>query len=249
MVWFINPRQSRLICLFISLKVKAVHLEAVSDLTSEAFISALQRFVARWGCPMLILSDHGTNFVSANRELKEMFKFLSKQDVQSSIADFCSNLGIEWKFIPEHSPHFGGLWEAGVNSTKKHLRYVVGDTKLTFEELSTVLAQIEACCMVTHSFLWKYQMTMGLMCWCLGIYWSDVRFVPYLIHHLLTSLHLCWKAGIYARTWFDIFGGDGPAITWPYWIDSPSGSIWFETLRVVTLWSFVNIPLCRLNGH
>lgn len=124
---------------------KAIHLEAVSDLTSEAFISALWRFVARRGCPMLIWSDHGTNFVSANHELKEMVEFLFKQDVQCSIADFCSYLGIEWKFIPEQSPHFGGLWEEGVKSTKKHLCCVVGDTKLTFEQLLTVLAQIEVC--------------------------------------------------------------------------------------------------------
>lgn len=35
------------ICLFVSLTVKAVHLEVVSNLTSEAFVAALRRFVAR----------------------------------------------------------------------------------------------------------------------------------------------------------------------------------------------------------
>ena len=52
---------------------------------------------------------------------------------------------IEWRFIPQHAPHFGGLWEAAVESMKKHLRKVTGEVKLTFEELSTVVAQIEAC--------------------------------------------------------------------------------------------------------
>ena len=42
------------ICLFVSLAVKAVHLEAVSDLTSESFIAALRRFTARRGSPVLI---------------------------------------------------------------------------------------------------------------------------------------------------------------------------------------------------
>ena len=133
------------ICIFVSLTVKAVHLEAVSDLTSEAFIATLRRFVARRGSPTLIWSDNGTNFVGANRELKEMHEFLSRRDVGQTITEFCSTLGIEWRFIPEHSPHFGGLWEAAVKSAKTHLRRVVGDVKLTFEELSTVLAQIEAC--------------------------------------------------------------------------------------------------------
>ena len=57
-------------CVFVSLSVKAVHLEAVTDLTSEAFIAALRRFIARQGYPTLIWSDNGTNFVGANREIK-----------------------------------------------------------------------------------------------------------------------------------------------------------------------------------
>ena len=61
------------------------------------------------------------------------------------ISQFCSSHGITWKFIPEHTPHFEGLWEAAVKSLKMHLRRVVSDTKLTFEELTTVLSQVEAC--------------------------------------------------------------------------------------------------------
>lgn len=39
----------------------------------------------------------------------------------------------------------GGLWEAGVKSCKYHLKRVMGNALFTFEELSTVLIQIEAC--------------------------------------------------------------------------------------------------------
>ena len=42
------------ICLFVSLSVKAVHLEIVSALTTEAFIATLRRFIARRGYPSLI---------------------------------------------------------------------------------------------------------------------------------------------------------------------------------------------------
>ena len=52
---------------------------------------------------------------------------------------------IQWKFTPEHAPHFGGLWEAAVKSMKMHLRRIVGDARLTFEELATVLTQVETC--------------------------------------------------------------------------------------------------------
>lgn len=50
-----------------------------------------------------------------------------------------------WHFIPPHAPNFGGLWEAGVRSVKTHLYKVIGDSTLTYEELSTVLTQVEAC--------------------------------------------------------------------------------------------------------
>lgn len=53
--------------------------------------------------------------------------------------------GTEWTFIPPSAPHFGGLWEAGVKSTKFHLWRVLGDHLLTYEELSTLLCQVEAC--------------------------------------------------------------------------------------------------------
>jgi len=133
------------LCIFISLTVKAVHLELVSDLTSKSFIVALRRFVALRGYPSLLWSDHGTNFVGANRELKELNLFLESQVTQGVISEFCSVRNIEWRFIPGHSPHFGGLWESTVKSVKTHLRRVVGTVKLTFEELSTVFTQIEAC--------------------------------------------------------------------------------------------------------
>ena len=133
------------VCLFVCLSIKAVHLEPVSDLTSDAFIAALRRFIARRGKPRLIMSNHGTNFVGANRELQEMYDILGHQKITSEVSDFCSTQGIQWKFIPERAPHFGGLWEAAVKSMKFHFKRVVGETKLTFEELTTVLAQIECC--------------------------------------------------------------------------------------------------------
>ena len=97
------------ICVFVSFSVKAVHLELVSDLTTEAFLATLRRFIARRGKPSTIWSDHGTNFVGAAHELKELTEFLKGQEVQNLISKFCSAQNIEWRFIPERAPHFGGL--------------------------------------------------------------------------------------------------------------------------------------------
>lgn len=97
------------ICIFVSLTVKAVHLEVVSDLSSDAFIATLRMFIVRRGIPSLIWSDNGTNFIGASREIKDLFQLLAKQDTQAAVVDFLSHYHISWKFIPQHSPHFGGL--------------------------------------------------------------------------------------------------------------------------------------------
>ena len=133
------------VAVFVSLTVKAVHLEAVTDLTTEAFLACLRRFVSRRGKPSVIWSDHGTNFVGAARLLTELYQFLRKQEAEEAVTNFCASQGIAWDFIPEKAPHFGGLWEAAVKSMKRHLSRIVGETKLNFEELATVLCQIEAC--------------------------------------------------------------------------------------------------------
>lgn len=130
------------VSLFICFATKAVHLELISDMTAEAFVAALRRFVSRRRKPAHIYSDNGTNFVGANRELKKLAQFLISEQVH--ISEPINGMGIEWHFIPAYSPHFGGLWEAGVKSAKYHLRRVAGDAALTFEELYTLLTQIEA---------------------------------------------------------------------------------------------------------
>lgn len=52
--------------MFISFTMKAVHLEVVSDLTCEAFMCGLRRFIARREKPQEIFSDNGTNFIGVS---------------------------------------------------------------------------------------------------------------------------------------------------------------------------------------
>lgn len=132
------------ICLFICMSTRAVHIEAVSDLTTEGFLAAFKRFVARRGRCNHLWSDNGTNFVGASRELKQLFSS-ERSRLPNELASALANNGTEWHFIPPHAPNFGGLWEAGIKSTKHHLRRVIGNSTLTYEELVTVLVQIEAC--------------------------------------------------------------------------------------------------------
>ncbi|XP_047535757.1 uncharacterized protein LOC125070100 [Vanessa atalanta] len=132
------------IALFICMVTRAIHLEVVSELSAKGFIAAFRRFVSRRGRCQDLFSDNGTNFVGADKILSEMFN-AAKSELPNEIATILNNEGTKWHFNPPHSPNFGGIWEAGVRSVKTHLRKVVGDSTLTYEELSTVLAQIEAC--------------------------------------------------------------------------------------------------------
>lgn len=127
------------ICLFTCFVTRAIHLELVSDLTSDAYLLALKRFISRRGKPAEIFSDNGKNFVGLKNEFA---MFLSK--LSGDIKDYALTENIKFHMSPPYASHFGGIWESGVKSCKHHLRRVIGNAHLTFEEFSTVLTQIEA---------------------------------------------------------------------------------------------------------
>jgi hypothetical protein len=132
------------VALFVCLATKAIHLELVGDHTAESFKNCLKRMMARRGIVANLYSDNGTNFVGTDRELKETY-FLLQQDKVDSIKCFLADRSINWHFIPPHSPHMGGIWEAGVKSCKYHFKRIVGNALLRYEELYTLLTLIESC--------------------------------------------------------------------------------------------------------
>lgn len=113
-------------------------------MTTESFLAALQRFVGRRGNVHELYSDNGKSFVGAQRQLKELMKALDSQQHKKGIDDFCQPRGINWNFLPPKAPHQGGLWEAGVKCVKYHLHRVLNESNLTYEEMNTLLIQIEA---------------------------------------------------------------------------------------------------------
>ncbi|KAK2578857.1 hypothetical protein KPH14_012604 [Odynerus spinipes] len=140
-----NARLNKVyIAVYVCLATKAIHLELVGDLTTDAFIGSLKRFVARRGKPVEMFSDNGTTFVGAQKELKELHEAVKGNEERNKILQFLDEQEIRWHFIPPRGPHFGGLWEAAVKSMKHHLKRVAGEASLTQEELLTLIAQIEA---------------------------------------------------------------------------------------------------------
>lgn len=126
------------LCLFICFRYKCVHLEAVTDLSKDAFILAMRRMISRRGKPAEFISDNGRNLVAAAREITEFLK------TNPVISDFAADEQIKFSFLPAYASHFAGLAEAGIKSAKHHIKRSIGTSNLTFEELSTLFAQVEA---------------------------------------------------------------------------------------------------------
>ena len=122
---------------------RATHLELVSTYDTSSFLAAFRRFTAHRGFCSELYSEQGTTFIGADAELRGMFKagsiFLSEVNQALSL-----HSGTVWKFNPPGSPHFEGIWEACIKSVKFHLKRVIGEAMLTYEELSILLTQIEA---------------------------------------------------------------------------------------------------------
>lgn len=56
-----------------------------------------------------------------------------------------TDLSVQWHFNAPSWPSAGGIWEAAIKSLKYHLKRVVGEQRLTYEEFTTILSQLEGC--------------------------------------------------------------------------------------------------------
>lgn len=131
------------ICVLVCFATKAIHLELASDLSSDTFLACFKRFISRRGLPSEVFCDNGTAFVGAKNQLVELYKLNSSKQHQSQVIDFTAQQGITFHFTPSYSPVFAGLAEAAVKSTKFHLKRTLEKRVLTYEQLITVLCQIE----------------------------------------------------------------------------------------------------------
>ena len=107
--------------LFTCLTVRAVHIEVAHSLTTSSCILAFRNFIALRGIPNIILSDKGTNFVGAERELRESLQ----KNNQDELIDEINIPSINWSFNPPGAPYLGGAWERLIQSVKKRCTELV----------------------------------------------------------------------------------------------------------------------------
>ena len=126
--------------LFTCMTTRAVHLELAGDMSTDSFIWTLRRFNARRRNPKSASSDNRSNFIGADRELKDA---LSKVDQKKIINELNENR-IRWMFNPPKSSWMSGAMEAPVEITKRCLKAVVKDRLLHEDQLHTLLLEIES---------------------------------------------------------------------------------------------------------
>ena len=99
----------------------------------------VERFVSRRRTHAIIWSDNGTNFVGAEKELRENIE----KWITINIAVELAHKGIKWRFNPPSAPHQGGIWERLVRSFKRILYTILGTRRLTDELLNNTFCLVE----------------------------------------------------------------------------------------------------------
>ena len=127
-------------CIMTCMTVRAVHLEVAPDLTTSSFINALRRFIARRGTVKYLYSDNGSNFVGAEKILRDNIKGWN----QRQICEHFRKQGIQWSFNPPSASHMGGAWERMVGLIKRILGALLPRKQLSDDILQTVLLEVEA---------------------------------------------------------------------------------------------------------
>ena len=124
--------------IFTCLNTRAVHVEMAVDCSTMEFLQVLRRFFAIRGQPAVMISDNGSQFVGAERELREMVRGLNQEHIQ----EFCAEKGMHWKFTTPAAPHQNGCAEALVKTCKNALKKAIGNQVLTPFELYTVFLEV-----------------------------------------------------------------------------------------------------------
>ena len=135
-----RPRAKRYLCLFMCLQTHCCHLEMATSLETDAFLNAFMRMTARKGWPTKMLSDNGTNFVGAEKEIRELVSHLDHDQLQR----MTSSRGVTWHWNPPQGPHLKGVFESMIKSAKRAIYAVLKDADINDEELETTFIRVES---------------------------------------------------------------------------------------------------------
>ncbi len=96
-----KAKAKRYLCLFTCLSTRAVHLEMAYSLDTSSFINAFILMTSRRGTPAYVISDNGTNFTGAEKEMREL---VQEFDQKRIINETTKHHKIKWDFNPPSPP-------------------------------------------------------------------------------------------------------------------------------------------------
>ena len=114
------------ISLFSCCVTRMVHLQLQPNLEATSTVRSMKRTFARVGTPALAISD---NHKTCRAEKTQ---------------NFAKKNGIKWRHILDLAPNWGGFYERMNSTIKRALRKTLKNAHLRYEELETVIIEIEA---------------------------------------------------------------------------------------------------------
>ena len=120
---------------------RAVHLDVSIDYSTESILHCVRRLMALRGDVRLIISDAGSQLIGAS---KELIQWRQGWDIEQ-LTRFGAEKGLEWRTIMPSSQHQNGASEILVKLVKgiiKSLLRVLGETKLSLNEMNTVMLEV-----------------------------------------------------------------------------------------------------------
>ncbi|XP_038142217.1 uncharacterized protein LOC119784309 [Cyprinodon tularosa] len=117
---------------------RAIHIEVVDDLSTDAFLNAIRAFIAIRGNVRQLRCDRGTNFIGAQRELADLMKDMNQEKVKA--------LGCEFLMNPPSASHMGGVWERQIRTIRSVLSAILDQSakRLDSTSLRTFLYEVMA---------------------------------------------------------------------------------------------------------
>ncbi|XP_076067763.1 uncharacterized protein LOC143040570 [Oratosquilla oratoria] len=127
--------------LYTCFTTRAIHIEKLDSLQTDAFINGFVRFTARRGYPSKVWSDNGTNLVGTRAELARSVRDLDR----SLIVRETRRRDVEWSFNPSSASHLGGVWKRKIRSLRKILFVLVIKSPMMIDDvLQTLFYEAES---------------------------------------------------------------------------------------------------------
>ncbi len=133
--------------MFTCMASRAIHIEVANALSTDAFINALRRLISIRGPVRQLRSDKGTNFVGADRELREALTELDWEQVGTFLqGEQCDR--ITFKMNAPSASHAGGVWERQIRSARNLLAGLMRQSGTQLDDESLRILMYEAAAIV-----------------------------------------------------------------------------------------------------